>query len=134
MIVLDASAALAWAYSDETGWPDQVMEAVGVGSAVVPCHWILEVTNSLLIGERRGRIDAEQHSEILARVKVLPIQTDPLAAAVGWQFIPALAKRHRLTTYDAAYLELALRLGTPLATLDQDLARAARKAGVPLFA
>ena len=134
MIVLDASAVLAWAYSDETGWPDQVMEAVGAESAFVPCHWILEVTNSLLTGERRGRIDADQHREILARVRILPIQADPFIAEIGWQIIPAFAKRHRLTTYDAAYLELAIRLEAPLATLDQDLARAARKAGVTLFA
>ncbi len=134
MLVLDASAVIAWAYEDEVGLPDAVMERVGSDSVVVPTHWILEVTNTLLVGERRGRLKAGQRQEILARIQILPIRVDTETSFHGWQRIPELAMRFGLTTYDAAYLELALRLDAPLATLDQDLARAAREAGVPLFA
>jgi len=133
MLVLDASAVIAWAYDDEIGLPDAVMDRVGSDSVVVPTHWILEVTNTLLVGERRGRLRAGQRQEILERIEVLPIRVDAETPFHGWRAIPALAIRHQLTTYDAAYLELALRMEVPLATLDQDLARAAREAGVPLF-
>lgn len=74
-----------------------------------------------------------EHAEILERIEYLPIRVDPETCIRGWADIPALAARMRLTTYDAAYLELALRVGAPLATLDQALARAAREAGVAVF-
>ena len=83
---------------------------------------------------RRGRLRTGQRQEILERIQSLPIRVDDETSLRGWQAIPALAERFRLTTYDAAYLELALRMDAPLATLDQDLARAAREARVPLFA
>jgi predicted nucleic acid-binding protein len=133
MLILDASAVIAWVYEDEVGLPDAVMERVGSDSAAVPTHWILEVTNTLLVGERRGRLKTGQRKEILARIQILPIRVDTETPVHGWTQIPELASRFGLTTYDAAYLELALRMDAPLATLDQDLARAAREAGVPLF-
>jgi predicted nucleic acid-binding protein len=133
MLVLDASAVIAWAYDDETGLPDSVMDRVGSDSVSVPTHWILEVTNTLVVGERRGRLKAGQRQEILARIQILPIRVDTETSFHGWKRIPELAMRYGLTTYDAAYLELALRMDAPLATLDKDLARAARGAGVPLF-
>ena len=133
MLVLDASSVISWAYDDETGLPDAIMERVGSDSVAVPTHWILEVTNTLLVGERRGRLKTGQRQEILDRIQVLPIRVDAETPFHGWKVIPALALRYSLTTYDAAYLELALRLNAPLATLDPQLSRAARKAGVPLF-
>ncbi len=134
MLVLDASAALAWAYADEAGRPDEVIDHVTANGGHVPSHWILEVTNSLLVGARRGRLKGGQWQQLLVEIAALPIQVDSETAIRGWDAIPALAEQFQLTSYDAAYLELALRLGAPLATLDQDLARAARKAGVTLFA
>jgi predicted nucleic acid-binding protein len=133
MLVLDASATMAWAYEDEIGLPDDVIDYVTRNLAVVPAHWILEVTNTLLVGERRGRLRPGQRQEILASIESLPIRVDPETSFHGWLAIPQLAERFRLTTYDAAYLELALRLGIPLATLDQSLARAARAAQASLF-
>jgi predicted nucleic acid-binding protein len=130
MIVVDASAVLAWAYADEAGHPDSTIDYVTANGARVPAHWILEVTNSLLVGERRGRLKAGQWPSLLVEIAALPIEEDKDTTKHGWDVIPALAEQFRLTTYDAAYLELALRLGVPLATLDQDLARAARKTGV----
>lgn len=133
MLVLDASAVLAWAYDDEIGLPDAVIDHVTQDFALVPAHWILEVTNTLIIGERRGRLKSSQRQEIMARIQQLPIRIDPETPVQGWTQIPELAIRFGLTTYDAAYLELAMRLDAPLATLDRDLKHAAREAGVPLF-
>ena len=133
MVVLDASAVIAWAHADEAGLPDQVIDYVTANIAAVPTHWMLEVTNTLVVSERSGRLDSTQRQEFLANIESLPIRVDPETPIRGWHAIPALAKRYRLTTYDAAYLELALRLNVPLVTLDQNLARAARAAKVPLF-
>lgn len=133
MLVLDASSVLAWAYSDETGHPDAVIDFVEANGAHVPAHWILEVTNTLLVGERRNRLKAGQRQRFLAEIAALPIRVDAETSVRGWDAIPALAEQHHLTSYDAAYLELALRLDVPLVTLDRDLARAARAAKVRLL-
>lgn len=133
MVVLDASIVIAWAYEEEKGRLDALIRYVAANFASVPAHWILEITNTLLVSERRGRLSAGQRQDILARIQQLPIRMDDETFLRGWEAIPALAERFRLTTCDAAYLELALRLDAPLATLDQDLARAARAAQVSLF-
>lgn len=126
---------LAWAFPDEgNDLARTTLGAIGDGTCIVPAHWILEVTNGLLLAERRGRLRVNEHAEILERIEYLPIRIDPETCTRGWRDIPALAARLRLTTYDAAYLELALRMDAPLATLDQTLARAAREAGVPVLA
>ncbi len=91
-----------------------------------------EVTNALLLAERRGRINAAQQAEFLERLRQLPIQMEHRPATwLGQQILP-LARTHRLTAYDAAYPELAGREGLPLATNDEDLKAAARAVGVPL--
>jgi predicted nucleic acid-binding protein len=133
MVVLDASVVIAWAYEDTQGRLDALIRHVAANFASVPAHWILEVTNTLVVGERRGRLKPGQRQEILNKIQQLPIRVDPEMPHHGWTQIPALAIRFGLTTYDAAYLELALRLKMTLATMDRDLARAAREAGVPLF-
>ncbi len=133
MLVLDASSVLAWAYADEAGNPDVVIDYVTANGAQVPAHWILEVTNTLLVGERRNRLKSGQRQQFLAGIASLPIRVDLETSIRGWDAIPALAERHGLTSYDAAYLELAMRLDVPLATLDQALARAARAEKVALF-
>jgi predicted nucleic acid-binding protein len=98
--------------------------------AVVPAVWWFEVRNLLLTGERVGRMHPAGTAEFLADLERLSIRIDraPVSDAVL-----ALARGHRLTIYDAAYLELARRIGVPLATLDQQLAHAARAAQVPLL-
>jgi len=133
MLVLDASATIAWAYSDEAGRPDQAIKHVLSSQAWVPSHWILEVVNTLLVGERRGRLTRVQWQKFLLEIAALPIHVDPETTIRSWGVIPALAIEYGLTSYDAAYLELAVRLDIPLATRDGDLARAARKAGVTIF-
>jgi predicted nucleic acid-binding protein len=130
-VIIDASVALAWCFSDEaTPATDALVRFVHRDGATVPAHWPLEVTNALLIAERRGRIARADMTAHLQTIGALSVQVDPETAQRAVRETLAIARAEGLTLYDAAYLELALRLGEPLATLDHDLAKAARKAGV----
>ncbi|HEY7739509.1 MAG TPA: type II toxin-antitoxin system VapC family toxin [Steroidobacteraceae bacterium] len=133
MVVLDASFVIAWAYKEAPHSLDAQIRRVAKDLACVPAHWSLEIANAMLNSVRAGRIDWRQRDELLNAIKLLPIEADTETWLRGWDDIPALAREHRLTAYDAAYLELAVRRQAPLATLDHDLARAARAAGVTLF-
>jgi predicted nucleic acid-binding protein len=132
--IIDASAALPWRFADEaTPWTEALLDRVEAGEEVlVPAHWPLEVVNSLLVAERKGRVTDAQVSEFLEDLAALPISVMPASAAARWPAILSVAKRHRLTAYDAAYLDLAQRTGLPLATLDGDLRKDTAKAGVAL--
>ena len=133
-LVLDGSAALAWCFADETTPAvDAVMDQVAEAGAVVPAIWRLEVANGLQAGLRRGRLDAKRRNAMLAALADLPIGADPETDRHAWTATLRLADRHVLTLYDASYLELALRLGLPMATLDKALRSAADTAGVPLL-
>jgi len=130
-IVLDTSAALAWIYPDETNSSARsVLETVKLGGAWVPALWRLEVANVLEMGVRRGRHNAPFRDATLADLALLPIAIDPDTNRHAWQATVRLAERHRLTIYDAAYLELALRRALPLATLDRELRTAAEAEAV----
>jgi predicted nucleic acid-binding protein len=129
--VLDASVALAWCFEDEeSDYAVGVLQQLISSEAVVPSHWTLEVSNALLSAERNKRMDAQSASQFSAFLLALPIAMDPTARGRGLTETRRLARTHRLTSYDAAYLELALRLGVPLATLDQRLKASAVKEGV----
>jgi predicted nucleic acid-binding protein len=129
--VLDASVALSWYFTDETSSLGELaFERIRGSEAVAPVLWWFEIRNALLASERRGRIGAAQTTAILTSISALPIRLD---ATERDEPILALARIHRLTFYDAAYLELAHRLSAPLATLDRALARAAHAAAVPLL-
>lgn len=132
MLVLDSSAALAWVLDDESTAIGN-LESLLYERVTVPAHWILEVTNGLKMAIQRGRLNPSDRGPIMERLAILPIKADPETSVRGWQEIPALADMYGLTSYDASYVELALRLGVPLVTLDRALARAARKAGVTLL-
>lgn len=132
MLILDSSAALAWVLEDESP-AIASLESLVHERVTVPSHWILEIVNGLRMAVRRRRLKPGDGALVLAQLAILPIKSDPETSVRGWKEIPALADKYGLTAYDAAYLELALRLDVPLVTLDQDLARAAREAGVPLF-
>jgi predicted nucleic acid-binding protein len=106
------------------------LERVGVEDAVVPAVWWFEVRNLLIANERRGRIDPAGTGMFLAHLARLPIAVD---RAPDSGMVMTLARQHGLTVYDAAYLEVALRLVLPLATLDRALAAAAPAAGVELL-
>ena len=129
--MLDASAIIASLFADErTPAVIAVRARVAESGACVPEHWWLEVANTLLMAQRRGRIDAAERSATIQDLGLLPLQTDEETNARAWHATLNLAERHRLTVYDAAYLELALRTGLPLASLDGDLNAAAGKSGV----
>lgn len=133
ILVLDSSATLAWILQEGASSSDQALELMDRERAVVPMHWILEITNGLRMAVQRRRVKREDVTHFMSQLRALPLQVDQQTEIRGWDEIPALAYEHGLSTYDAAYLELARRIDAPLVTLDQDLARAARKAGVPLF-
>jgi predicted nucleic acid-binding protein len=130
-VVLDSSIVGCWCFPDETSSvADAAMREVAAGEAVVPAVWWFEVRNLLLTGERVGRMDPIGTAGFLADLETLSIRID---RAPESDVVLALARAHRLTIYDAAYLELAGRIAAPLATLDRQLARAGRAAGVPLL-
>ena len=129
--VLDSSVALAWCFEDEqTPEVIALLREVAELGAVVPSLWPLEVLNGLTMAERRRRLDGSRRRQMAALLRELPINVDPDTTFVAWTDTAALAERFRLTLYDAAYLELAIRKAVPIATLDEDLRRAAVTAGV----
>lgn len=133
-IVLDSSATLAWVYADEITEPIRhVFNLVSENGAWVPGLWKLEVANILETGVRRGRHDAAFRDSTLADLALLPISVDAETDRQAWGATLRLSERHRLTLYDAAYLELALRRGLPLASLDAELRGAAQDQGVALL-
>jgi predicted nucleic acid-binding protein len=124
--VIDASIAASWAFDDEE-YPGAAAALARLGDeeAQAPALWWVELRNALLVGERRGRIAESDSTRFLDRISRLPIRIDR-----DPQEVLGLARRHRLSAYDASYLELAIRLGAPLITLDSALANAARVEGV----
>lgn len=135
-LVLDASVAVAWCFPDEsTPFTEGVLDLLASGTeAITAAIWPFEVANALLMGERRKRISVAQVTTVLLRISALPITVDPIRPDVVFGQILSVARQEQLTEYDAAYLELALRQGLPLATLDNGLRRAARNAGIALVA
>lgn len=132
--VLDNSVALAWCFEDErTPAIDALLQRTGEQGAVAPGLWPLEATNGLLVAERRGRLDAARRKRLTRFLHMLPITIDGDTATQSWTATLALAERFGLTAYDAAYVELAERLGLPLASLDRALRGAAAGLGVPLL-
>ena len=131
-LVLDASATLAWCFDDErNAESDALLDRLAVSTALVPAIWHVELANALLAAERRRRITADEIAHIYRLLNRLTIETDdPVLPAAP---LLALARAHRLSAYDAAYLDLALRRHLPLATRDTALARAAEAAGVALL-
>jgi predicted nucleic acid-binding protein len=129
-MVLDSSIVGCWCFPDESSpVADAAFDQLSPDGAIVPVLWWFEVRNVLVINERRGRIEPPGSAAFLADLDTLPIAFDRHSDSGT---VLALARMHRLTVYDAAYLELAGRLDAPLATLDRKLAAAARAAGVPL--
>jgi len=134
MIVLDASVAIAWAFSEATSDAITGLRgSLGVQGAVVPQLWFSEVANVVVMAERRGGQAPHVTDALIRAFLSLPIQPDLQPAAWIIPKSAELARRHRLTIYDATYLELALRMEAPLATLDRELQAAALNERVPLI-
>lgn len=129
--VLDASIALAWCFYDEaTPTTAALLERLEDETAVVSAIWPLELGNILAGAERRGRLTPTRVSEFLALIGGLDIEIDDETATRALRETLTLARTESLTTYDASYLELAIRLGLPLATKDNQLRRIAARLGV----
>lgn len=132
-LVVDCSAIVPWFLEDEANdWSERLLSDLPRYTLHVPALWHLEFANVLLTAERRGRISNETRLGLLARAVRLPIQTDNRVVPITE--ISALATEHGLTTYDAAYLELAVRMQCPLATQDKALTQAARARQVAVSA
>lgn len=133
--VVDASMTLSWCFADEaTPYSQAVLAALGTTYAVVPALWPFEIANALALAERRKRITQEGIGDFLETLRRLPIQVERREALWIWQAAIALARDHRLTAYDAAYLDLARREQLSLATLDDDLRKAGLALGVATLA
>jgi len=133
--VLDASTVLTWCFPDEEAQKAQeVSEQIAGGyTVIVPAFWPHEVLNALLVGERRKRLTPELTRAFIADLNRLPIDVDGATRDIVFNTTQALCRKHALTAYDAAYLEIAIRGGYPLATADEDLKRAAVAEGVQLL-
>jgi predicted nucleic acid-binding protein len=131
-IVLDASVTLSWCFPDEqTPAAMSVLDLLKAGDqALVPAFWCSEVLNSLLVGERRGRISADQTRVFLNDLSALRPMLDDASLGRVFQDVQALCRQHGLASYDALYVELAMRSGSPLATLDKNQRDAAAAVGV----
>ncbi len=130
-VVIDSSIALTWCFEDEaSSETDALFERVRDDGAVVPALWHLELSNVLLQAEKRGRMTASDVAMRLELIAELPISVDQETTARAWREVLTMARTERLTTYDATYLELAVRRGLPLLTKDNELAEAAKRLGV----
>ena len=131
-LVVDSSLAAAWCFPDERiDYANAVLTAISAPlEAVAPRLWAYEVRNSVLVGLRRKRITHSHALDFLESIKGLPIR---LADPASYDSVFTLADRHGLTVYDAAYLDLAIAEGLPLASLDNALCNAAVGSGVALF-
>jgi predicted nucleic acid-binding protein len=132
--VVDCSIAMAWLFHDEaTAKTAALLNRLHTETALVPAWWFIEITNVLAMAERKGRIIHTQSDAFIASLSKLGIERDNEAPERAFTHLLALCRRHRLTSYDAIYLELAIRRSLPLATLDNDLRKTAKILGVDLL-
>jgi len=133
--VIDNSVVMAWCFEDEASeYAQSVLAGLQEAKALAPGIWPLEVGNVLLVAKRKKRLNEASQSRFLSLLRALPIQVVQESPERMLGEILALAQEYQLSTYDASYLDLAMRLGLPLATADAALKGAAKRAGVALFA
>ena len=135
--VLDNSVTMRWFFGDgkpaELTFAAKVLDALKGEDAIVPVTWGLEVANVIARAEARGLVTEARSGEFLELLEGVRIEVDAATFIQARSSTLQLARRHKLSAYDASYLELAVRRGLPLATLDEDLQKAAKKAGVRKF-
>lgn len=136
--VLDNSVTMRWFFGDgkpqELSYAGKVLDAMKKANALVPVTWGLEVANVITRAEAKGLVTEARSGAFLEMLEGVDIEMDAATFQHALSDTLQLARRYKLSAYDASYLELALRLGIPLATLDEDLQKAAKKAGVKKFA
>ena len=134
ILVLDTSVTLSWCFQDETNpYADKVLDAIAPAGALVPPIWPLEVVNVLVQAERLKRLTRAATAAFLGLLRQLPIVIEAEGTSKVFDSVLPLARASRLSAYDAAYLEQAMRSGLPLATLDRRLQKAAADIGIKLF-
>jgi predicted nucleic acid-binding protein len=133
--VLDASIVLTWCFPDEQAQKaEKISESIAQGDQpATPSFWRHEVLNALLVGEKRKRLTNELIQTFINDLERLPVEVDSPVAGTVFHSTLDLCRKHGLTAYDAAYLELAMRHRIALATADNALSRAARAEGVELL-
>ena len=133
-IVVDASVTLAWCFPDEASdYADGVLVALEGRAVIVPSVWALEITNAVLVAERRKRVKPKDVRRFVELLGGLTIIEDSQSVTDTVRHVLPLAREYNLSAYDAAYLDLAVRQGAPLATLDSALQKAGRSAGLKIF-
>ena len=129
--VIDNSVVMSWCFKDETSeYTDAVLNRLEYSTAFVPSIWPLEVGNVLLVAERNKRLRQADSIRFIALLSELPIIVEPESPDRMMNEIVSIARAYDLSTYDASYLDLAMRKGIPIATLDKGLLRAAKKSNV----
>jgi predicted nucleic acid-binding protein len=125
---------MSWCFEDENNdAADMILEKLRDAKALVPSVWPLEVGNVLLVAERRGRLSEADSARFVEMLSSLPIYSELETAQRAMSNVLFLAREHKLSTYDASYLDLAMREGISIATLDRGLQRAAMKCQVTLL-
>jgi predicted nucleic acid-binding protein len=132
--VLDNSIVMSWCFQDEASeYADAALDSLETSEAIVPSIWPLEVANVLLVAERKRRLSRADTARFVSLVRSLPILVEDETPDRILGEILSLAREYGLSSYDASYLDLAIRTNLPIATLDQDLRKAAKRCGVPLW-
>jgi predicted nucleic acid-binding protein len=132
--VVDNSVVMSWCFIDEESvYADSVLESLKTAQALVPAIWPLEVGNVLLVAERKKRLSEADSIRFLELINNLPISVNQEPPGRMTKEIISLAREQNLSTYDASYLDLAMRKGIPIATLDKEIKKASKRCNVQLF-
>lgn len=132
--VVDNSVVMTWCFSDETNkYSDAILDSLNTSTAFVPSIWPLEVGNVLLVAEHRKRLSEADSTRFIALLFELPIVIEQEQPERMMKDILALARKYKISTYDASYIDLAMRKGLPIASLDKDLRKAARRSRVAML-
>lgn len=132
--VLDNSISASWILEDEfDNYSSQILDKLLSEPAIVPGIWVLEITNTMVVGFRRKRISPAKQASTIELLRSLPITVESNHSQNDLDRLMQLAQTYSLSAYDAAYLDLAIRLELPLATKDSDLIKAAKAASVALL-
>lgn len=132
--VIDNSVVMTWCFKDKTSqYTDHILHRLETSTAFVPSIWPLEVCNVLLVAEQKKRIGEADSTRFIALLAELPIIVEQETPERMIKEIFALARKHNLSSYDASYLDLAMRKGLPIATLDKNLSVAAKQCKVPIL-
>ena len=133
--VVDNSIVMTWCFKDEADpYADAILNSLTEAVAIVPGIWPLEVVNVLLVAERTNRLHESDSVRFITLLSQLPIVVEPTWPERMMKDLLALGRTNSLSSYDAAYLELAMRQGLPIATLDRKLLEAARRVDIPILA